>query len=419
VLGLLSLLLVITYLDRVCISVAGPRMQEDLHIGTVGWGWVTGVFAFAYAVFEIPTGALGDRIGPRRVLTRIVLWWSAFTSLTGAVTGYYPLLATRFFFGMGEAGAYPNASVAVARWFPVRERGRAFGTILMSSQIGGAIAPLLVVPIQMRYGWRASFYAFGFLGVAWSVIWYRWFRDSPLEKPGISHAELADTRDLAAKADHSLPWGIALRSGNLWAVMANAFCYVYSFYFFQSWFHTYLVKGRGYSESDLLLSALPFLVAACANGCGGVASNVLVRRLGLKWGRRSIGLAGLGTAAIFAIAVPLTKDRILALIFLSLLYGGITLQQPAAFAVCLDIGGKYAGAVTGAFNTSSQVGSLVSSVVFGYLVNRYGNYNAPFLPMAILLFVGLLLWFKIDPTRELITEARRDSAAARVSLSLR
>jgi ACS family glucarate transporter-like MFS transporter len=406
VLGLLSLLMVITYLDRVCISVAGPRMQEDLHIGAVGWGWVTGVFAFAYAVFEIPTGALGDRIGPRRVITRIVLWWSAFTSLTGAITGYYPLLATRFFFGMGEAGAFPNASVAVARWFPVRERGRAFGIILMASQIGGAIAPLLVVPIQMRYGWRASFYAFGFLGVAWSVIWYRWFRDSPAEKAGITKAELEETRDLVAKADHSLPWGIALRSGNLWAVMAVAFCYVYSFFFFQSWFHTYLVKGRGYSESGLLLSTLPFLVAACANGSGGIVSNALVRRLGLKWGRRSIGLVGLASAAMFAVAVLLTKNNLLALIFLSLLYGGITLQQPAAFAVCLDIGGEYAGAVTGAFNTASQVGSLVSSVVFGYLVDHYGNYNAPFIPMALLLCIGALLWFKIDPTLELIPASR-------------
>ena len=115
VLGLLCLLMVITYLDRVCISVAGPRMQEALNIGPLGWGWVTGVFTLAYAIFEIPSGALGDRIGPRRVLTRIVLWWSGFTSLTGLVTGYYPLLLTRFFFGMGEAGAFPNASIAVAR----------------------------------------------------------------------------------------------------------------------------------------------------------------------------------------------------------------------------------------------------------------------------------------------------------------
>ncbi len=157
VLGLLCLLMVITYLDRVCISVAGPRMQEALNIGPLGWGWVTGVFTLAYAIFEIPSGALGDRIGPRRVLTRIVLWWSGFTSLTGLVTGYYPLLLTRFFFGMGEAGAFPNASIAVARWFPVHERGRAFGFALTASQLGGAIAPLLVVPIQVHYGWRATY----------------------------------------------------------------------------------------------------------------------------------------------------------------------------------------------------------------------------------------------------------------------
>src|SRR5574340_1580583 len=134
VLVLLSALLVITYLDRVCISVAGPRMQEALHLGPLQWGWVTGVFTIAYAAFEIPSGAMGDRIGPRRVLTRIVLWWSAFTSLTGMATGFYPLLLTRFLFGMGEAGAFPNASVAVARWFPFHERGRTFGIWLMASQ---------------------------------------------------------------------------------------------------------------------------------------------------------------------------------------------------------------------------------------------------------------------------------------------
>jgi MFS transporter, ACS family, glucarate transporter len=199
--------------------------------------------------------------------------------------------------------------------------------------------------------------------------------------------------------------------------MAVAFSYFYSIFFFQSWFHTFLVKGHGYSEGDLLLSTLPYLVAACANGCGGVASSALARRLGLKWGRRSIGLLGLGSATIFTVAVPLTQEQFWVLIFLSLLLGGITLQQPAICAVCLDIGGKYAGALTGAFNTASQVGSLVSSVVFGYLVNRYANYNAPFIPMAVLLFIGTLLWFKIDPTRELITETQGESASAARILS--
>ena len=132
VVGLLVLLFVITYLDRVCISVAGPRMQEDLHIDPIGWSWVTGIFTLSYCLFEIPTGALADRIGPRRVLTRIVLWWSAFTALTGTMTSYYPLLLTRFLFGAGEAGAFPNASVVVSRWFPPEQRATMSGVTLDS-----------------------------------------------------------------------------------------------------------------------------------------------------------------------------------------------------------------------------------------------------------------------------------------------
>jgi MFS transporter, ACS family, glucarate transporter len=402
VLGLLSLLLVITYLDRVCISVAGPRIQEALNIGPLAWGWVTGVFTLSYAAFEIPSGALGDRIGARKVLTRIVLWWSAFTSLTGLVTGYYPLLLTRFLFGMGEAGAYPNASVVVARWFPVHERGRAFGITLMAGQLGGAFAPLLVVPIQVHYGWRASFYIFGILGVVWSGIWYWWFRDSPAQKVGVSQAELEETRGLTPKAHHKLPWTVALRSRNFWTTMGVALCYVYTYYFFQSWFHTYLVKGRGYSENDLLLSSLPFFVAACANFSGGVASNALVKKVGLKWGRCSIGVVGLGLAALCTVAVMFTRGQLGAMILLSLIYAGITFQQPIMFAVCLDIGGAYAGAMVGAMNTAGQIGSFLSSVIFGYLVGRYGSYNAPFIPMAALLLMGAWLWLKVDPTQQLI-----------------
>jgi MFS family permease len=401
VLGLLSLLLVITYLDRVCISVAGPRMQEALHIGPAAWGWVTGIFTLSYAAFEIPSGAFGDRVGPRRVLTRIVSWWSLFTSLTGLVTGYYPLLLTRVLFGMGEAGAYPNASIVVARWFPVPERGRAVGIVLMASQLGGAIAPLLVVPIQIRHGWRASFYVFGVLGAAWSCIWYWWFRDSPAEKTGVSRAELDETRGLASKSHHRLPWALAMRSANFWAVLGVAFCYVYTLYFFQSWFHTYLVKARGYSEHDLLLSSLPFLVAAVANLGGGLASHALVKKLGLKWARCSVGAAGLGVSGLCTVAVMFTPNQVAAMILLCIIYAGITFQQPIMFAVCLDIGGAYAGATVGAMNTSAQVGSFVSSLAFGYLVERFGSYNAPFIPMAAFLLLGALLWIKVDPTRQL------------------
>jgi ACS family glucarate transporter-like MFS transporter len=401
VLGLLSLLIVITYLDRVCMSVAGPRIQGSLHLGPAAWGWVTGVFTLSYAAFEIPSGALGDRIGPRRVLTRIVLWWSAFTSITGLAMGYSSLLFTRLLFGVGEAGAFPNTSIVVARWFPVPERGRALGIILAAAQIGGAISPLLVVPIQIRYGWRASFYVFGILGVVWSAIWYTWFRDSPQEKPGVPQSELDDCPAPIAHIHRSLPWAIALRSRNFWAIMITAFSYIYTYNFFQSWFHTYLVKARGYSERDLLLSSLPFVLAACANLAGGLASHLLVRRIGLKWGRCGLGVAGLAVATACTMAVMFTRNPPVALALLSLTYAAITLQQPIMFAVCLDVGGAYAGAMVGAMNMSSQIGGFIGSLVFGYLVAHTGSYNLPFLPMAALLVLGTYLWLRIDPTQPL------------------
>lgn len=404
--GFLILLFAITYIDRVCISVAGPRMQADLGIDPVGWGWVTAMFTLAYGLFEIPTGALGDRIGPRRVLTRIVLWWSAFTTLTGAVSNYWVLLVTRFCFGAGEAGAFPNASIVVSRWYPATQRATIPGVMLMASQFGGAIAPLLVVPIQMRFGWRAAFFVFGVVGAIWALAWYTWFRDSPSEKPGVSTGELRETADLSAAPAHGFPWSIALRSSTVVALMGTAFCYVYAYTFFQTWFHTFLVKGRGFSEGSLVFSAVPYAVAAAANLSGGAVSDVLVRRLGATWGRRSLGLAGLGVAGLATVGVMLSRQQWLTLVLLAVVYGGITFQQSGVFGVCLDIGGRHAGSIVGLMNTAAQAGGLLSSIAYGYIVRQFGGYDAPFVPMAALLLIGALLWLKVDASVEVRADAR-------------
>ena len=393
-------------------------MQQDLGIDPVGWSWVTAMFALSYCLFEIPTGALGDRIGPRRVLTRIVLWWSAFTSLTGAVSNYWLLLLTRFCFGAGEAGAFPNAAIVVSRWFPASQRASMSGVMLMASQIGGAIAPLLIVPIQLRYGWRAPFFVFGAVGVLWAAVWSAWFRDSPSEKDGVSAAELAETASQPAAPSHAFGWAVAFRSETVLALLGTAFCYVYAYTFFQTWFHTFLVKGRGFSEGSLMLSALPYAVAACANLGGGAASDVLVRQFGRTWGRRSIGIAGLGIACVGTIATMMTRHQLLTIVLLSVVYGTITFQQSGVFGACLDIGKQHAGSVVGLMNTSGQVGGLICTLSYGYIVERFGTYEAPFVPMAALLLIGSLLWFKIDASTDLgrlrlKTRGRLEPAEAR------
>lgn len=427
VLALLFLLSIITYIDRVCISVAGPRMQADLGMTPAQFGWVVGVFAIAYAAFEIPSGSMGDRIGPRKVLTRIVIWWSVFTSLTGVAWNYLVLLPIRFLFGAGEAGAYPNSSASISRWFPMVERARAHGLVWMASRVGGAISPFLVIPIQMAWGWRASFFCFGFLGIIWAAVWYWWYRDHPTEKPGVSREEIEEIGAAPAGERHSLPWKIALRRANLWYIMLMYFTYCYGSFFFLSWMPTYLSAGRGFTEKGLLFATLPFILGALANLGGGFVSDRLVRTMGLKWGRRTVGIVGLGSAAVFTVATILSPNPYVGLVFLALSYAGSDFMLPTAWAVCLDVGKKYAGAVTGTMNTAGQVGSFISSVLFGYFV-AYANgwlpalglplqnglrdfrYDVPLVPMTVMLAISAALWLKIDPTEQLIAEEKKVEA---------
>lgn len=180
-----------------------------------------------------------------------------------------------------------------------------------------------------------------------------------------------------------------------------AFCYIYVYNFFQTWFHTFLVEGRGFSEGGLLLSALPYCVAVGANLGGGAASDALVRKMGIQTGRRALGFLSLNMAGLLTVAAMLARQQILTVILLSLVYGAITFQQASVFGVCLDIGRRHAGTMVGLMNTSAQAGGLVGSVAYGYIVERFHSYDAPFVPMAGVLFLGALLWLKVDASIDL------------------
>jgi MFS transporter, ACS family, glucarate transporter len=357
---------------------------------------------------------MGDRVGARRVLTRIVLWWSGFTALTGLTSNYYVLLLVRFCFGAGEAGALPNIGVSLARWFPVKERARAAGCVLMSLQAGGALAPLLIVPIQLRYGWRVSFFVLAVIGVIWSITWYRWYRDTPSEKSGVTDTEIDEIGRYSFADNHQMPWGLALRSSTIRAILLTGFCYVFALYFFISWLHTFLVKGRGFTETDLLLSIAPGLLGAAGNLAGGYLSDAMVRRFGLKWGRRSVGLVGLAVGSVCTVATILVTQKFATLLLLGFVYAGITLNQTVALAVALDIGRKYVGGIVGMFNTMCTLGGFLLSVSFGYFVVWFGSYDLALIPLAAMLAIGALAWLKIDATEELIPEVQETVAPSTV-----
>lgn len=385
----LVLLSILTFVDRLCIAVAGPRMQADLGISTEQWGWVLGAFVLSYGLFEIPTGMMGDRWGQRAVLARIVLWWSAFTALTGAMNSFVPLLATRFLFGAGEAGAYPNMAGVVARWFEKSSHAKAQGYIWGASRAGGAIAPLVVVPLQQAFGWRAAFWIFGSLGVLWCAAWLIWYRD-PAVAPETDHSTVAG-------GGHSWPWREILASRQMWIIMAMYASYAWGSWFYFSWLHTYLVKGRGFTEDEMAAaSSLPFAFGAAANICGGYLSDYASRKWGVRKGRTRVGSTCLAASAFMLVATAMLPGKLPAAILLTLGFGVMDLMLPSAWALCIEIGGAHAGAVTGAMNTAGQLGGFVCTVVFGYVVSATASYHAPLFVIAAMLLISAALFQRID-----------------------
>ena len=398
VLVFLATLSVITFLDRLAIAVAGPRIQDALGISPERWGWVLGAFVLAYGIFEIPSGASGDRIGQRSVLTRIVVWWSGFTALTAAATGFVHLMATQFLFGAGEAGAYPNASGVIARWFPRAERARAQGVVWASSRIGGALSPLLVVPLLGAVGWRGMFLVFSGLGLVWAVWWRRWYHDRCDQQPGITAGELSEIGAGAGKSHEDAPWRGLLYSRQVWLVVAMYWCYVWASWFYFTWFPTYMVRGAGFTESQMgLVSALPFVLGCAGNLAGGALSDRLSRRYGLKVGRCVLASSALAASSLLLAALAFAAGKRNVVLFASAGFGILDLMLPCAWSLCLDIGRAHAGVITATMNTAGLSGGFVCTVLFGYLVRATGGYRAPLCLISAMVMLSAVLFLAIDP----------------------
>jgi MFS family permease len=399
VLAFLFSLSVITFLDRLAIAVAGPRIQDELHIAPEQWGWVLGAFALAYGIFEMPSGASGDRLGQRRVLTRIVVWWSLFTAATAAATSYLQLIVTQFLFGAGEAGAYPNAAGVVARWFPKSERARAQGTVWAASRLGGALSPLLVIPLLNAVGWRGMFCSLAVLGLIWAVLWRSWFHDRPAEQPGITAAELEEIGESTARSRHGM-WSVLFRSRQTWLLMAMYWCYVWGSWFYFSWFPTYLVRGAGLTEKQMgVLSALPFVLGCCGNIAGGILSDRLAARYGLKVARCGQASASLAVSSLLIFGLAFAKNQALIVILSSIGFGVLDLMLPAAWSLCLDLGRAHAGVLTGAMNSAGLAGGFICTVLFGYLVKSTGGYTVPLCVVASMVMLSAIVFSLIDPNQ--------------------
>lgn len=398
-------LAMITYLDRACISTLAKPIRASLSLSEGQMSLVFSAFALAYAAFEIPTAWWADRAGTRNVLTRIVVWWSAFTVATAAAFNHLSLLVIRFLFGAGEAGAWPSAARTFSRWIPRSERGTVQGIFFAGAHLAGGITPFLVLYLLNYLHWRTIFVLFGAVGFAWALLWWLWFRDEPAEHPGVNDAELARiSAERSPGASHhggAAYWKRLATHRNIWALCLMYFANSYAFYFCITWLPTYLEVKHGFQAASLgILAGLPLLLSVVGDLFGGVTTDWAVGAFGPRIGRCAVGGAAYLVAAGAMLLAAVSPWGVGAAVGIAVALAASMFTLGAAWGTCLDIGGDHAGVVSAAMNTSGQVGSVLCPIVVIWLKDQTGDWNSALVLIGGLFLVGAVGWALIDPRRK-------------------
>ena len=407
VLLLISLMYMITYMDRTGISIAAPAMEREFGLSKTAIGVVFSVFLWAYAIGQIPGGWLADRFGPRLVLLIIVPFWSLMTAMTAVAAGLTSLIGIRFVFGLAESGAFPTATRAMQLWFPKAERGIVHGVTHSFSRFAVAIVPFLAVSIMVTLGWRWIFYLFGAAGLLWSAAFYLLYQNLPEKHARVNQEELVRIRGRNADGEikpitlHqqlATPWKTIFRSANMWYIAAGYCCFYYGTYFFMTWFPTYLVDYRHLSLKTVgVWASLPLLAGMVGDIVGGTLTDKVYRRTGkLKFARRIVAAPAMLASGVCLIPAATAHSAWTAILCLTASLFFLELVISPAWAVPMDVGGEYSGTVCGVMNMAGSLAASLSPIIFGALVQR-GFWILPFFISAGVLLTSGLIWaFLID-----------------------
>lgn len=401
------LLMVLLYVDRACIAVAKGDVARDLRLSDTQMGWVFAAFSLGYALCQTPSGMLADRWGPRRVLAAVVCFWSLCTGLTAAAWNYVSMLVTRLLFGCGEAGALPGVARAVYSWIPVRERGLVQGVSFSGMRFGAAATMPLLGWMVARLGWRPSFVLLMLVGFAWAAFWYLWFRDDPAQKSGLSRAELDHILAhrqpaLPGDAPGALPARALFGSRNLWLAMGQYFCSNFTFFFCLTWLPPYVREKYGLDPLTAgFYASLPLIGGGLGNIVSGWAVDRVYRAGRWAASRRAPAIAGFVLAAGGLIASRQMGTAPGEVACLAIAIFGADMTLPPSWSLCVDIGGRHSGAVSGTMNMAGNLGSFLTALAFPYLLAWTGGPGAFFYAGALLNLGAVALWLGVRPDHKL------------------
>lgn len=409
ILGLLFAISVVTYIDRVNISVTARQMMPALGLTDQQMGFVFSSFVIGYALFQVPGGWLGDRWGARLVLTFALLWWSCVTALTATAAtsslagplGIVGALAlVRFLLGVGEAVALPTFNRVVTDWLPSHERGLGIGIAIGGIGVGAAVTPPITAWIMVNYGWQTAFYLSAGLGIGLAAVWWLMARDRPADHPWINPRCPVAPRSTSAESP-TIPWAALRKTPTVWWLVLSYSCLGYIAYVYLSWFYLYLVNVRGFNVlRGGFFAAAPFLAILVSCPLGGWATDRLALRLGAARGRRFIGMAGMTLAGSSIALGAVVESPSLAIAALSLGAGWLYFTIGAYWSSTSDLSKTHAGSLSGLMNMGANIGGAISPTVTPWIAEQWG-WPASLATAALLAFIGGILWLNIDPGKGL------------------
>ena len=400
VLLLLCLMYFITYLDRVNVSTAAAGFGKDFNLGSTQIGLVFSAFAYPYLVFQIIGGWISDRYGARRTLIVCGTIWAAATALTGMATGLASLLVARLALGLGEGATLPAATTAMSRWVPSSQRGYAQGITHAAARIGNAVAPTAIVFVMASHGWRASFYMCAAISFVWVALWALTFTEHPADHPRVSPRELSTLPPPASTVTSSQPaWRPLFK--RIAPVTVVYFCYGWNLWLFLSWIPQYFLHSYNLDlKQSALFSSSVFFAGVVGDTLGGVITDRLLRRTGSLRIARSVMVSVcmlLTALALFPLMFVHSVNVSLACLSAGFFFAEMTIGP--MWAIPMDIAPAYSGTASGMMNTGSALAAIVSPVVSGFLIERFHDWELPFVGDMVLMAVGLALTFRMRPDR--------------------
>ncbi len=394
------LLALLLYIDRICISVAKDPIAGDLGLSDKAMGWVLSAFALGYALFQVPSGIMADKYGPRKVLFSIVTFWSGLTALTGAAWNFVSLLVIRFFFGAGEAGAFPGMSRAIYSWMPLRERGLIIGINFSGSRLGAAFALPFVAWLITRYGWRWAFVVLGAIGIVWALGWWVGFRNTPEQHPWITQEEKEEIIGSRQQSDqrNSAPLNrrLLMQSKNMWSAVLQYFCSNFTFFFALTWLFPHLKSKYNLETMEAGWYAVaPFIAGAVGNWVAGAMIDRIFRRGHWNMSRRLPAVIGFALAAGGMLGSIFMTTPMGSVIMLSIAIFGADMTLPPSWSLCVDIGKENSGAISGTMNMAGNIGSFLTALAFPYLTAWTGSVETFFYTSAALNILAIILWMRV------------------------